>query len=183
MDKFSYFLFSLFLFIADQLSKWAVTEHMIRSSLGEAFGEPHRFFEWLGNPPPRLPFASIEILPFFNIVMVWNKGVSFGLFNNDSDLGPLLLSGLSLVIAVIFIIWLLRCTSQFQCVAIALVISGAIGNIVDRIRFDAVVDFIDLHAFGYHYPAFNIADSCIVVGVGLLIIHSLFFDRSGKSTK
>ncbi len=169
--------------IADQLSKWSITEHVIRPELGEVFGEPRRFFEWLGNAPPRLPFISIETLPFLNTVMVWNQGVSFGMFNDNGQTGAMVLSALSGVIAVVFMVWLIRTSSKMQSFAIALVIAGAIGNIVDRVRFGAVIDFIDLHAFGYHYPAFNIADSCIVIGVGLLIVHSLFFDPRGKTAK
>jgi signal peptidase II len=117
------------------------------------------------------------VLPFFNIVMVWNKGVSFGLFNDFQAYGPIILSAMSVVIAAVFTVWLFRSTSKFQSFAIALVLSGAVGNVIDRIRFGAVVDFLDFHAYGYHYPAFNVADSCIVVGVVLLMIHAFFLDR------
>ena len=183
MRKFPYLILVLFLFIADQLSKWFVTEVMIKVMLEKPDPSTIGFFDWVSSAPPRLPFVSIEMLPFFNIVMVWNQGVSFGMFSNSSDYGPILLSALSLVISAIFAVWLFRSSSKMQCFAIALVISGAIGNVVDRVRFGAVIDFLDFHAFGHHWPAFNVADSCICVGVFLLIIHSLFFDSAAKDAK
>ena len=179
MYKISYLILALFFFIADQLSKWSVTEYMIRPQLEET-GPSLGLLEWYGASPSRLPFTSIEILPFFNIVMVWNQGVSFGMFSNGSAYGPFILSALSIAISIVFLIWLFRSTSKLQNFAIALVISGAIGNVIDRLRFGAVIDFIDVHAAGYHWPAFNIADSCICVGVFLLIIQSFFFESREK---
>ena len=183
MNRIAYLIFALAVFIADQLSKWAVTELMIRPKLGESFGTSLPLRDWLASAPERLPFTSIEILPFFNIVMVWNKGISFGMFSKSSDYGPILLSLLSLVIVVIFVIWLFRSHSKIQLFSIALVIGGALGNVMDRLRFEAVVDFLDVHAFGYHWPAFNISDSCIVIGVFLLILQSFLFESAEKDAK
>lgn len=183
MNRIAYLIFALAVFIADQLSKWAVTELMIRPKLGESFGTSLPLSDWLASAPERLPFTSIEILPFFNIVMVWNKGISFGMFSESSDYGPILLSLLSLVIVVIFVIWLFRSHSKIQLFSIALVIGGALGNVMDRLRFEAVVDFLDVHAFGYHWPAFNISDSCIVIGVFLLILQSFLFESAEKDAK
>lgn len=179
MRNFLYLGLAIDFLILDQLSKWAITEYMIRPHIKGA-GSAMNIFEWYGSSAERLPFTSIEILPFFNIVMVWNQGVSFGMFNNLSDYGPLILSAVSLVISIGFLIWLFRTDSKLQQFAIALVISGAIGNVIDRLRFGAVIDFIDVHVAGYHWPAFNVADSCICVGVFLLIIHSLFFESREK---
>lgn len=116
-----------------------------------------------------------EILPFFNLTHVWNRGVSFGLFNNDHS-GAWLLVALSLVITVFFLFWLKRVTHKPLALAIGAVIGGAIGNVIDRIRFSAVVDFIDIHVGGWHYPAFNVADSAIVLGIAYIILDSLFFE-------
>lgn len=179
---FYYGLAALFL-IADQLSKWAVTERMIRPALGPDYGAPLGLWDWLAHAPERLPPAQIPVLPFFNIVMVWNRGISFGLFNNHADYGPLLLGLLSVAIVIVFSVWLQRSQSRFQSFAIAMVIGGAIGNVMDRIRFGAVVDFLDFHAFGVHFPAFNISDSCICVGVFLLIVESFFFEKAAKDAK
>jgi signal peptidase II len=123
--------------------------------------------------PPRV----IVVTGFFNLVLVWNRGVSFGMFNAESAWGPVILAGLALVICVCLVIWLRRVESRFLAVAIGLVLGGAIGNVIDRARFGAVVDFLDFHAFGQHWPAFNVADSAITVGVALLLYDSLFEKR------
>lgn len=165
--------------IADQISKWAITELFLRP---KATGEnPTSLVLWLTEAPEKVPPVQIQINSFFNLVMVWNQGVSFGLFNHDSAAGPMILVGLSLLITGLFLIWLLRSAFMVQAMAIALVIGGAIGNVIDRLRFGAVIDFLDFHAFGYHWPAFNIADSCIVIGIAILILHSLLLEKkAGK---
>lgn len=123
--------------------------------------------------PPRL----IEVTPFFNLVLAWNRGVSFGMFNTQSDYGAYILIALALVIVAGMAVWLWRSESRWTGVAIGLVIGGAIGNVIDRLLYGAVVDFLDFHAFGYHWPAFNAADSAICVGAGMLILESLFVPR------
>lgn len=183
MQKIPYLILALFFFIADQLSKWFVTEVMIRPILEKPDAQSLGLLEWLANAPAPMPFVSIEMLPFFNIVMVWNKGVSFGLFSQNTDYGPIMLSLLAVAIIIAFTIWLFRSNSKFDMIAIALVIGGAMGNIMDRVRFGAVIDFFDFHAFGWHYPAFNISDSCIVIGVFLLITRSFFFENTQKDAK
>ncbi len=120
--------------------------------------------------PPRV----IEVTPFFNLVLAWNKGISFGMFNTDTAYGPWLLTGLAVVIVIALGIWLWRADTRWVALALGLVIGGAVGNVVDRVRFGAVVDFLDVHAFGYHWPAFNVADSAICVGAAILILESLF---------
>ena len=157
----------------DQLSKWVVTELVMKSTREQSLG----FIEWLSTMPPKPDYMSYEILPFYNIVMVWNYGVSFGMFNNNSQENAFILVGIAAVIAFILIIWMLRASNKYVAVGLGLAIGGAFGNIIDRIRFGAVADFIDIHAFGYHWPAFNVADSAIVVGIGYVIIHSLFFEK------
>lgn len=125
--------------------------------------------EYVMNPPHR-----IEVTPFFNIVLAWNRGVSFGLFGHESDLGPILLTLLAVVISIALLIWIRRADDRLTVVALGLIIGGALGNVIDRLRFGAVTDFLDFHAFGYHWPAFNIADSAICVGAAILIGSSLF---------
>ena len=128
---------------------------------------------WILNEvmaPPR----TIPITDFFNIVLVWNRGVSFGMFGTDSPWGPVLLSALALIISACLVIWLRRVEDRFLAAAIGLVLGGALGNVIDRLQYGAVADFLDFHAFGYHWPAFNVADSAITVGVVLLLYDSLF---------
>ncbi len=118
--------------------------------------------------------ASREILPFFNLVLVWNRGVSFGLFNHGEPLPPILFVLVSLGIAALFCFWLFRAENRMMALAIGSVIGGAVGNVIDRLRFGAVVDFLDFHIAGIHWPAFNIADSAIVVGIALIVFDGLF---------
>lgn len=116
----------------------------------------------------------IEVLPVFNLVLTWNRGISFGLFGGAGGLGPWILTGLAVVIAAVLGRWLTRTDSRWTALGLGLLIGGAIGNVIDRVRFGAVVDFLDVHVSGYHWPAFNVADSAITVGAAILIIESLF---------
>ena len=120
--------------------------------------------------PPRV----IEVLPFANLVLVWNRGVSFGLFNTESDHGPLILSAVAVAVCILLLVWLFRGPERAAGWGIGLIVGGALGNVVDRVIHGAVADFVDLHAFGYHWPAFNVADSAITLGAGLMILDSLF---------
>jgi len=163
-----------FVIVCDQITKWMVTELIIRPENG---GKSIDFVTWISTLPSKVSYAQFEILPFYNIVLVWNYGVSFGMFNNQSTENAFLLVGISLVIAFILLIWMLGSPSKYASLGLALAIGGAFGNIIDRVRFGAVIDYIDIHAMGYHWPAFNVADSAIVVGIGIVIIQSLFFEK------
>lgn len=129
--------------------------------------------EWVMAPEPR----TIEITGFFNIVLVWNRGASFGLFAGLGESASLILLILAFVISAGLAVWLARAHDRITAAALGLVIGGALGNAVDRIRFNAVVDFLDVHGWGYHWPAFNVADAAISVGLVLLLWESLFGGR------
>ena len=135
--------------VVDQISKWWIVERVMQ--------------------PPRI----IPVTPFFNLVMGWNRGVSFGLFNSDTAVAWVFI-GLALAIVAFLAVWLAKADRTFVAVALGSVIGGAAGNIIDRIRFGAVADFLDFHAFGHHWPAFNAADTAISAGAVLLIIDALF---------
>ena len=126
--------------------------------------------------PPRV----ISIAPFFNLVLGWNRGVSFGILNTDSAVAPWLLILVAAAIVIALAVWLTKAESRFVATALGFVIGGAVGNVIDRLTFGAVADFLDFHAFGYHWPAFNVADSAITVGAVALIADSLF-RRPGPS--
>lgn len=125
------------------------------------------------------PLRIIEVTPFFNIVLVWNRGISFGLFSNGSMWVPWILSVLSIGISAGLVIWLRRVEGRWLATSLGFVIGGAIGNVLDRMinANHAVTDFLDFHLGGYHFPAFNVADSAISVGVVLLLIDSLIEPR------
>jgi signal peptidase II len=122
--------------------------------------------------------SSAEVTPFFNLVLVLNRGISFGLFNQESVAGPWVFLGLSLAIAGALLVWLRRIDRPLLAAAVGLVVGGAVGNALDRLRFGGVVDFLDLHAFGYHWPAFNLADSAIVIGVAFLLLDGFVVRRT-----
>lgn len=120
--------------------------------------------------------AVVEVTPFFNLVAVWNRGVSFGLLASDDPLTPYYLSGFAVAVVIGLMVWLARANTPLLRISLGLIIGGAIGNVIDRLRYSAVVDFIDWHAFGYHWPAFNIADSAISIGVVFLLFDSFLGD-------
>lgn len=154
--------------ILDQITKWIVLESVFRPKLSEpSLG----FFEWITSPY-RLPFIREEITPFFNLTMVWNQGVSFGMFQSGNP-WPLII--VAFIIAIIFSVWLIRSKNWVEAICLSMVIGGALGNIIDRLHFGAVADFLDFHVMGWHYPAFNLADSFISVGIVILIVNSLFY--------
>ena len=117
----------------------------------------------------------VEVTPFFNLVMVWNYGISFGMFAGSRQ--PAILIACSAIILGILAVWLYKNSSKLVACALGCVIGGAAGNVIDRLRFGAVADFLDFHIGPYHWPAFNIADSSIFIGVVLLCISSMFTQR------
>ena len=140
--------------VLDQLSKWAI-------------------LMFLDDPT--------AVTPFLNLVVVWNRGVSFGMFDTAGALGPWLLSGLALAVVAALVVWLRRVKHSLAGVALGLIIGGALGNVIDRVRFGAVFDFLDFHAYGYHWPAFNVADSAICVGAALLLLDGLLAPRRQRT--
>ncbi len=119
---------------------------------------------------------GIEVTGFFNLVLVWNRGVSFGVLGGGA-LPPWLLALVAACVAVGMAVWLARVGEPWLAAAIGLIIGGAVGNIVDRLTLGAVTDFLDFHLGGYHWPAFNLADAAITIGVAALIIDSLLIRR------
>ena len=116
------------------------------------------------------PLKIIEITSFLNFVLVQNKGISFGLFSHY-EIGWLI-SILTVVIIIVLFMWLKKLDRPILAFHFSLIVGGAIGNLIDRLNYGAVVDFIDFHLFGWHWPAFNIADSAITLGVVFLLIVS-----------
>jgi signal peptidase II len=116
--------------------------------------------------------ASVPFLGPVRLTMVWNQGVSFGLLRADHDLARWALTGLSLVVAATLAWWARNATRPFMGLGLGLVMGGAIGNAIDRFRFGAVVDFVDVTQLMFPW-VFNLADSAICVGVALLLLDSV----------
>ena len=146
---------AVLLLAIDQASKWWILEELRLPELGQV---------------PVLALGPFGI----DLSMVWNRGVTFGLLSGDGPWNHLILALIAAGIAVFLLRWLARAETRMVAVALGAVIGGAIGNVADRLRFGAVVDFVDAHAWGWHWYVFNIADAGIVFGVAALIADALF---------
>jgi len=123
----------------------------------------------------------LELTSFFNLVLVYNKGAAFSfLAQADGWQTPLLAAFALVAIAIVGTLIVRRPAERLFCAALALILGGALGNLIDRLRFGQVVDFLDFHAAGWHWPAFNVADSAITIGAALLIFEGLFH-REGRA--
>ena len=141
----------------DQLSKWLILTEVMN--------------------PPRV----IEITGFLNLVLVSNKGVSFGLFSSDAVWAQPALASFAALVSILLVFWMRQAQHCFSAISLGLVVGGALGNAIDRLLHEAVVDFLDFHVAGYHWPVFNIADSAITIGVIFIIAEGLFAGQ--KQTK
>jgi signal peptidase II len=144
--------------VLDQASKWAIGEFVM--------------------DPPR----AIEVTGFFNLVLVYNTGVSFGLFGEQTAWKPWALGALAVAVSGALLYWLRREPDRLLALAVGLIVGGAMGNVVDRVRLGAVMDFLDFHLGTWHWPAFNLADSAITLGVAILVFDGLFRERRRSKT-
>jgi len=151
-------IFAGLIFVFDQLSKWFVLDVLLLPTVQNI---------------PLLAFGPFGL----DLTMVWNRGVTFGLFSGDGPWNHVVLAGLAAGIAVFLLRWLARAEGRMVALALGAVIGGAFGNVVDRLRFGAVVDFVDAHAWGWHWYVFNVADAAIVGGVGVLLLDALLPPR------
>ncbi|MEL7033247.1 MAG: signal peptidase II [Pseudomonadota bacterium] len=170
-QRFRYGLFFLIpvIVILDQFSKYLI------------LNEPT--FNALGCLDQTQRCGRIDVLPFFDLNMVWNRGISFGIGQSEGIMRWLLVI-LTTAIAIGFTVWLIRASRRFTGIALALVIGGAFGNVIDRVRFGAVVDFLDfsgiLRPYFFNY-VFNVADAAISVGAVLLFADQFLMSRQEKA--
>jgi signal peptidase II len=169
-------------FLADQASKWWVLESL-------QFSPPGCLESYLAHVGAHPSCGHIPVIgtsfraePTFSLTMVWNTGVSFGMFKASDGIGRWLLVAMSFVISGVFIWWLRTASRRLQAVALGLVVGGALGNVIDRIRFGAVADFFDFSGVWFPY-VFNVADAAITVGALLLILDFLLHgeDKAGAA--
>ncbi|MQT13046.1 signal peptidase II [Segnochrobactrum spirostomi] len=121
--------------------------------------------------------GAFRLAPFLDIVLVWNRGISYGMLQQDAAYGRWFLVAISLVAAVALGWWLGRTASRFTALALGLIIGGAVGNGIDRIAYGAVVDFVHFHIGTFSWYVFNVADVAIVVGAAALVIESVIGGR------
>tara|TARA_R100001086_G_scaffold249683_2_gene190343 strand:- start:1400 stop:1873 length:474 start_codon:yes stop_codon:yes gene_type:complete len=146
--------FTLLSFLLDQATKWWILNHVM--------------------DPPRV----IPVTGFFNLVLGFNTGVSFGLLG---EAPAWLLMAFILPMVAGLLVWMTRTDSRLTAIALGLVVGGAFGNLLDRLRHGAVTDFLDFYVGAYHWPAFNFADVAIVSGVALLLIESVLAREETKA--
>ena len=126
---------------------------------------------------------QVVLSPVLNLTMVWNQGVTFGLLNGLGSWGHYLLAILALAVVAALCVWLRRAENALTAVSIGGIAGGAVGNVIDRLRYGAVVDFIHAHLGDWSWYVFNVADAAIVCGVAALIVESQFLRRPGTAVK
>ncbi len=136
--------------LLDQLAKWLIVEALAT-----------------------LPGGRSRVTSFFDLVLVHNRGISFGLFDTASSNVQWILGGIAVAVSVGLLYWLRRVERRWIGATIGLILGGAVGNVIDRARFGAVIDYLDFHIADYHWPAFNLADAAISVGVLMLFLDAL----------
>ena len=126
------------------------------------------------------PGERLSVTGFFNLVLVFNKGAAFSFLAGASGWQTPVFAAISSIAAVVFTVLILRnAGNRMLCAALGMILGGALGNLWDRLLWGHVVDFLDFHAAGWHWPAFNVADSAITIGAGLLILESFVRRDSG----
>ena len=130
------------------------------------------------------PGESRAITPFFNLVLVFNKGAAFSFLATAEGWQTVLFAGIAIVASFIIGFLILRNRGKrLLCTGLALILGGALGNLYDRLVYGKVVDFLDFYALGVHFPAFNVADSAITLGAGILIAESFMHGKEGHDEK
>ncbi len=133
-----------------------------------------------------LPYRhAIELTPFFRLVHVHNTGAAFSFLADAGGWQRWFFVGLALGASALLLVWLWRLPRQkrLEATGVSLILGGALGNFIDRIRYGYVVDFLDFHLGGWHWPAFNLADTAITLGVGLLLWQSFFTSESTRASE
>ena len=126
---------------------------------------------------------QVVVLPFFNLTMVWNRGVTFGLLATDNGWSQFALAGIAACVVIALGVWLKRADSWLVALSLGAIAGGAVGNVIDRLRFTAVVDFLHFHAWGWSWYVFNVADAAIVCGVAALVADGIFFRRADPTSE
>jgi signal peptidase II len=151
---------ALAVFVADQASKYWVLHVLNLQDIGQ-----------------------VVLLPVLNLTMVWNRGVTFGLLNGFGQWGTAALVVIALAVVVALALWLRKASSALMAVSIGAIAGGAVGNVLDRLRYGAVVDFIHAHIGAWSWYVFNVADAAIVCGVGALLLDSVLTGRGTGKTR
>ncbi|MCP4128115.1 MAG: lipoprotein signal peptidase [Gammaproteobacteria bacterium] len=128
-------------------------------------------------------YEVLELLPLFNLTLAYNEGAAFSFLSDQSGWQRWFLSGVAAVATLVMVLWLrgLKQHERLSAIALALIVGGAVGNLIDRLLFGYVIDFLDFYIGQYHWPAFNVADSAISIGVAILLYEILFSGDEHKA--
>ena len=126
---------------------------------------------------------QVVLLPVLSLTMVWNQGVTFGLLNGLGTWSHFILAGIAMLVVVALGLWLRRADNAVAALSIGAIAGGALGNVIDRLRYGAVVDFIHAHIGDWSWYVFNVADAAIVCGVAALVLEGQFLRRSRHKLK
>lgn len=154
-------------------------QHPLRAgflALAAAFALDQGTKWWIGEVVMRPP-RTTPIAPFLNLTFHRNTGVTFGLFAGGGETGRWVLVAVALAVVALLFAWMARAERAWVGAALGLVAGGALSNVVDRLRHGGVTDFLDFHHAGWHWPSFNLADTAICVGVGLLLLDGFLEGR------
>jgi len=144
--------------VLDQLTKWTIATTFSRGEV-------------------------LAITNWFNLLLTYNEGAAFSFLAGAGGWQRWALSGLAIVLSAVLVVWIARVASRWvEALPLALILGGALGNVIDRLRIGAVVDFLDLHYGGYHWPAFNVADMAISAGA-VIILAALLFDNESRQRR
>jgi signal peptidase II len=129
--------------------------------------------KWLAETSLSL-YQTIEVMPYFNITLAYNTGAAFSFLADAGGWQRWFFTALALIFSLVILVWLskLKANAKLEAISLSLILAGAVGNLIDRVLLGHVIDFLDVYYQSYHWPAFNIADSAICIGAGLLIIDS-----------
>ncbi len=130
------------------------------------------------------PYHPLPVVPLLNLTLMYNEGAAFSFLADAGGWQRWFFAGFALIMSTVLVIWLLRLGRHERLMAatLSLIVGGAVGNLIDRVLTGRVVDFIDLYVGNYHWPAFNVADSAITLGVILLLLNSLLEGRGGQGS-
>ncbi len=125
------------------------------------------------------PYAEVSVMPHFNLTLAYNKGAAFSFLNAASGWQTWLFGAIALLVSLGILVWLFRLSARnrWLCIALTMIMGGALGNLSDRLLYGYVIDFLDFYASNWHWPAFNIADSAICVGAFMLFWDAVFFRK------
>lgn len=154
---------------------------LVAAILALAADQAHKY--WMIEAYHIADRGRVEVTPFFDLVMIWNHGISYGLLQQDSVAGRLLLMVFSIAAVTVLYLWMSNASSRLVAASLGLIVGGALGNIADRVMHGAVADFFSFHYAGYYWYVFNIADVAITAGVIGLIIDWLITPSPSQGSR